>query len=46
MIYSASMVGGPPNMGMKAIISFNKQKINLLLALLVFVFFAIFPIKC
>lgn len=45
MIYSASMVWGPSEYGYESDYFFQKQKINLLLALMVFIFFAILPYK-
>lgn len=45
MIYSASMVWGPSAYGYESDYFFQKQKLNLILALVVFVFFAILPYK-
>jgi len=45
MVYSASMVWGPSTYGYESDFFFQKQKLNLLLALVVFVFFAIVPYK-
>ncbi|MBD3106862.1 FtsW/RodA/SpoVE family cell cycle protein [Bacillus sp. AGMB 02131] len=45
MVYSASMVWGPSVYGYESDFFFQKQKLNLLVALAVFLFFAIFPYK-
>lgn len=45
MVYSASMVWGPSAYGYESDFFFQKQKLNLLLALVVFLFFAIVPYK-
>lgn len=45
MVYSASMVWGPSAYGYESDYFFQKQKLNLIVALVVFVFFAILPYK-
>ena len=45
MVYSASMVWGPAEYGYESDFFYQKQKINLLLALAAFLFFAIVPYK-